>query len=349
MSDAKVTAEEAATHARELLDFFGTSPKISRGEYSGTSPKIKRRGRGRSKRSIDLIEEMYEIARAAQPITGRGIGYKLFARGRIPSMSENSMKAVYRLLKLAREDGTIPWDWIVDETRATEIVATWANPNEFSKEMTTAYRRNFWNQQPIRCEVWSEKGTVRGVLRPVLDELGVGFQPVHGFNSATMVYKACRDDDGRDLVIFYVGDYDPSGMCMSAMDLPKRFEEYGGHHLSLERLAVKRDQLSGLSCFPASDKKKDTRYKWFVANYGDQCAELDAMDPNVLRDLVKKEVEALIEPVAWARCEAVNKAERESIKNMVATWANGEKKSPPRSPHRARYSFRPKADGGLKQ
>ena len=36
--------------------------------------------RGRARRSIDLIEAMYTAAEAAQPITGRGIGYKLFSQ-----------------------------------------------------------------------------------------------------------------------------------------------------------------------------------------------------------------------------------------------------------------------------
>ena len=37
-----------------------------------------------AQRSLDLIEAMYEAAEAAQPITGRGIGYKLFTAGLIP-------------------------------------------------------------------------------------------------------------------------------------------------------------------------------------------------------------------------------------------------------------------------
>jgi len=44
-------------------------------EYSGTSPK---KGRGRSAQSLALIKAMYSIAEATQPITGRGVGYKLF-------------------------------------------------------------------------------------------------------------------------------------------------------------------------------------------------------------------------------------------------------------------------------
>ena len=62
-----------------------------------------------AQRSIDLIDAMYAMAKAAEPITGRGVGYKLFTTGLIPSMSTNDMQRVYRLLKQAREQGIIPW------------------------------------------------------------------------------------------------------------------------------------------------------------------------------------------------------------------------------------------------
>ena len=154
-----------------------------------------KKGRGRAQRSLDLIDAMFEAAEAAQPITGRGIGYKLFTAGLIPSMANSEMQRVYRLLKEAREEGIIPWEWIVDETRALERGSTWDNPEEYSRCVARSYRRDFWNQRPVRCQVWSEKGTVRGLLKPVLDEYAVGFSPVHGFNSATNVYEAARDDD----------------------------------------------------------------------------------------------------------------------------------------------------------
>ena len=89
-------------------------------EYFETRSK---KGRGMARRSLDLIEAMYAKAEAAQPITGRGVGYKLFAAGLIPSMATNEMQRVYRLLKEARERGDIPWEWIVDETRSLERAA----------------------------------------------------------------------------------------------------------------------------------------------------------------------------------------------------------------------------------
>jgi hypothetical protein len=282
---------------------------------------FKKRGeRGMARRSLELIEAMYSIAEAAQPITGRGVGYKLFVAGLIDSMARTDMLRVYRLLKEARERGIIPWGWIVDETRSVERVSTWSDPASYARCVARSYRRDFWDQQPHRVQVWSEKGTVRGVLRPVLDEYAAGFNPVHGFTSATSAHDAAEDDDGRPLHILYVGDYDPSGMCMSEVDLPKRFERYDGDHIQLRRIALLREHVRGLPSFPATDKRTDSRYGWFVRNYGRRCWELDAMDPNVLRAIVEVEIKQLIEPVAWARCSLVNAAERESLKTILEGW-----------------------------
>jgi hypothetical protein len=171
--------------------------------------------------------------------------------------------------------------------------------------------------------VWSEKGTVRGVLSPVLDHYAVGFNPVHGFNSATDVHNISEDDDGRPLIILYVGDFDPSGMFMSEEDLPNRFSKYDGDHITLRRIALTREHVRALPSFPAKDKCKDPRYKWFVANYGKLCWELDALDPNDLRACVERWIKNLIEPVAWKRCEIINKAEQESLRTVLDSWKGG--------------------------
>ena len=85
---------------------------------------------------------------AAQPITGRGIGYKLFTQRLIASMARPEMQRVYRLLKEAREHEIIPWEWIVDETRELERVNVWDDPVEYAHWVAESYRRDFWNQQP---------------------------------------------------------------------------------------------------------------------------------------------------------------------------------------------------------
>jgi hypothetical protein len=277
--------------------------------------------RGMARASLDLIQAMAAIAENTQPITGRGVGYKLFTKGLIPSMETAEMQRVYRLLKEARERGMIEWDWIVDEAREFERLPSWNDPEDFADCVGQQYRRDFWDQQPKRCEVWSEKGTVRGMLAPVLDEYGVGFRVMHGFSSATVVHDIAEDYDGRSLMALYVGDWDPSGMYMSECDLPGRLEKYAGYHVEVKRIALVREQLARLPSFSATEKRDDPRFKWFTKNFGKKCWEIDALDPNVLRACVKKTIKSLIEPGAWARCEVVDSAERESLCKVLARWA----------------------------
>jgi hypothetical protein len=300
------------------MGYKSKNGKIVRAEQFDTSSK---KGRGMAQKSLDLIKVMAKIAKAAQPITGRGVGYKLFVLNLISSMETADMQRVYRLLKEARERNMIDWDWIVDETREFERVSSWHDPAGFARAASQQYRRDFWDQQPVRVEVWSEKGTLRGVLQPVLDEYGIGFRVMHGFSSATVVHDVAEDDDGRPLIVIYIGDWDPSGMYMSERDLPDRLEKYGGDHVKIKRIALVEKQLIGLPFFKATEKKDDPRFKWFVQNYGKQCWEIDALDPRVLRKCVEKEIKKLIEPVAWQRCEVVNSAEQESLCKVLTKWA----------------------------
>lgn len=75
--------------------------------------------------------------------------------------------------------------------------------------------------QPKRIIVVSEKGTVRGTLAPVLDELEVDFLPIGGYASATRVWDLAREGDrAQPLLLLYLGDHDPSGRGMSDRTFP---------------------------------------------------------------------------------------------------------------------------------
>jgi hypothetical protein len=295
-----------------------TDPQIA--TSSNLTPRKKR---GRNKSTLSLIVAVRQIAEDGHPITGRGIGYKLFARGLIDSMSTGEMGKVYRALKIAREEGTVPWHWIVDETRDLELIRTWRGPSQCASGFF--YRRDLWQTQEHAVEVWSEKGTVRGVLWPVLARLGVGFRVMHGFSSATSVYDVSNNgNDDRPLIALYIGDYDPSGLFMSEVDLPARIAEYGGDHVELRRIALTEQQTRELSSFPVESKRKDPRFKWFKQNHGLWCWELDAMDPGDLRALVESEIELLIDREAWSEQERLEAREKQSIEVLLRTWANME-------------------------
>lgn len=128
-------------------------------------------GRGKHQSSLELIQASYEILEEIQPATVRAVCYRLFVAKIIPDMSTRSTQRVSKQLTWARENDELPWEWIVDETRAAERYASWEDPQEFMNSVRRAYRKDLWADQMERVEVWSEKGTVRGTLGPVLSSM----------------------------------------------------------------------------------------------------------------------------------------------------------------------------------
>jgi hypothetical protein len=272
-------------------------------------------GRGRSQASIDLIDTAHDILEVIQPASVRSVCYQLFTRGVITSMKVGETQKVSRLLVRAREEGTIPWEWIVDETRAPETIAAWNDLPAYGRAVLKSYRKDFWQNQTERVEVWSEKGTVRGVLAPVLDQYAVTFSVKHGFDSATSVNAVADQtvDMDRPLIALYVGDYDPSGLCMSEVDLPRRLDEYGAN-VRIERIALTEEDItSGIPSFDVETKHGDPRYRWFRDHYGNTCWELDALSPAILRERVSDAIASYIDDEAWDRCARVEAAEREGL------------------------------------
>jgi hypothetical protein len=309
-----------------------------------------RKGRGPAKKTLDLIAAIIEIAKASKPCNVRSIAYKLFSRKLIPSMEKKHVKRVSELGVMARERGMMPWDWIVDLSRPEEGVPTWKDPEDYAEFVTSFYRKNKWVEQPKHILVCSEKSTIDGVIRPVLDQYELTFQVLHGFSGATTVWNMVQANLRRkqDTLILYVGDWDPSGMWMSERDLPGRLARYSTDdpsdkdidpeevreiladvRLEIRRIALTEADTIAMGralAFPASDKgptedsQGDSRYPWFVENYGDWCWELDALDLNVLRQRLEDTILAELDQEQWDRYVRAEKVEVESITEFCESW-----------------------------
>lgn len=290
-------------------------------EKTALSGKPHKRARSTSAQVLARLEAAKRILKAIQPCSVRAVCYQLFNTKLIPDMSKNSTNAISRQLARAREDGIIPWEWIVDETRAAERPSRWQDPGSIVDAAVRGYRRDNWQDQQVRVEVWAEKGTVRGTLAPVLDELGVTLRVMHGFSSATVVNNIADESVNSDvpLIALYVGDYDPSGMAMSERDLPKRLDKYGAD-VDLRRIGLLREDIAGIPQFDASTKACDPNHGWFVARYGDRCAELDAMRPPDLRERVREAIVAEMDMDAWDRALEVEAVEVESMREFHQAW-----------------------------
>jgi hypothetical protein len=280
--------------------------------------------RGKANATLVLEEAILEIVEERAPITVRGVCYALFTRQLIPSMQVKNTQRISRIMTTMREDGALDWTLIVDGSRAVERSNTWRDPSAIIQAAVRGYRRDNWQDQSTIVEVWSEKSTVQGVLAPVFDELGVTFRVMKGFGSFTSVKQAATDAitnwvNAQKTVVLYIGDWDPSGLYMSDVDLPGRLHRYRGSQ-DIKRIAILKADTTDLPHFEVETKKGDSRHDWFVERYGRRCWELDAMDPNALRDRVRNEIEAHIDWTLWNRAIEIEAAEVESMADFHAAW-----------------------------
>ncbi len=283
-----------------------------------------KKGRGKSKASLELIDASIKILESIQPCSVRAVCYQLFMLKLMTDMGKNSTGAVGKQLVYARENGLIPWGWIVDETREAEAIASWDSPESIIRGAVAQYRKDYWAMQPRRVEVWSEKGTIRGTVAPILKKYGVTFRVMHGYGSATSI-KGIADEtlsSDKPMTVFYIGDHDPSGRHMSEIDLPDRLARYGGYativRLALDDTDIQAD--SKLPWFPASDKTGDSRHKWFTKEFGERCWEVDALSPPVLRDRLDEAIADMLDLDAWNHAIRIEQAEVDSMQSILGNW-----------------------------
>ena len=107
----------------------------------------------------------------------------------------------------------IPPEWMVDETRQGETVSVWTDAAAYCETVKRCYRRDNWQDQEYHVEVWGEKSTILGAIRPVTNEWGITLRVSHGFASCGMEMSVgdgfARID--KEIVVFYLGDHDPAG------------------------------------------------------------------------------------------------------------------------------------------
>jgi hypothetical protein len=78
----------------------------------------------------------------------------------------------------------------------------------------------------------------------------------------------------------------------------------------LKRIALTYEQVQAYRLLPNPTKKADPRARNYIARYGDECWELDALEPRTLQDIVREAVEAEVDKSTWDFVEHMNQETR---------------------------------------
>jgi hypothetical protein len=236
-------------------------------------------------------------------LTLRQLFYQFVARAQL----ENTFKQYKRLgaiVRNARDGGRIDWDAIEDRTRTVQTHAFWNSPDHIISEDAEVYREDLWGGQRYRPEVWIEKDALIGVIEGVCTELRVPYFAHRGNNSQTLQYQAGKRfagylDHGLIPLVLHLADHDPNGIDMTRDNI-ERLRLYARADIEVRRIALNLDQVRQYAPPPSFAKEKDKRFPAYVRQFGTrECWELDALPPTVIANLIRSEIEGLIDQRAW--------------------------------------------------
>lgn len=243
--------------------------------------------------------------------------------------AEPNYKWLAEILTEARMAGLIDWDMIVDRGRETVTPPAWEDPAEIVNAAADSFALDKWKDQTNHVEVMVEKQALEGVLIPVCERLGIRFTANKGFSSASSLYEAGKrlyqkSREGKTPWVLYLGDHDPSGMDMTR-DVEERLNLFAGlTWVYVDRLALNMDQIEDLNLPPAPAKITDSRSKGYIARFGNDSWELDALEPRRLAGLVTDAVERLRDNIAWSEAVKREESMRKELRDFVDAYQRGQ-------------------------
>ncbi|MBI3461847.1 MAG: hypothetical protein HY000_02140 [Planctomycetes bacterium] len=281
-----------------------------------------------------MIDRAIELLKDDHPWTLRGLHYQFVNHwpDDYPNV-RGSYQKLSRAMMIAREQGWLPWNWLVDNVRQTLKLSSWSGLEDYAEAVRDCYRKNLWSRQAAYVEVFCEKDAMAAVLQLVTQKYDVPLNVIRGFTSGTFAYTVAQQWKriNKPTFAFYLGDWDPSGLDLER-DLREKIARYSGMkniddrgrdgyvrtgEFQWVRLGVTADDFDQFELPPLWAKKTDKRAKAFEANHGGHCAELDAIPTHSLRERLENQITSLIDQHEWDRLKAVEQAEKETLNTFL--------------------------------
>jgi len=251
--------------------------------------------------------------------------------GRNPRPYQNTLndyKKLSEYLTQARIEGLIPWSWIIDEKNEplieappprdltayidyeigkdlgyipyleyVEEIPEWEEFIE-SIDFKAKVRPPRFKHQTHRIVVAVEKATARERFEEICRKYGADLLIFTGQFSVTRVNDAVSraKAENKPIALLYISDLDCAGWFMPQAFFRRIQEIYPHKDHVVVRVALTREQALKFNLPPAFDpddkKYPEKQKKRFIQESGGrECIELDALDEDILVQLLEEELE----------------------------------------------------------
>ena len=253
-----------------------------------------------------IIENAVDVLSNYEPgiLTIRGLHYQLVSRGMTNDIQH--YKRVVAATGQARWDGIISFGAFSDRERSMAC-NTQSDDTIYEDEVMNAkkqiklwannYYLNRWENQPIYPEVLIEKKALEGVFYKTCMTNGVALGACKGYPSLTFLHDISfrikeAEYRGKQPIILYFGDYDPSGED-SPRALRENLIQLGcNEELEVRRICLNEDQVIDWGLPPAPTKDTDSRSVHWT---GLGQVELDAVKPEKLMNLLQGAIDEVFD------------------------------------------------------
>lgn len=281
---------------------------------------------------LELIEGVINHYEArGYKLTLRQLYYQLVAKHIIPNRKQE-YKKLSNMLKNARMMGRVDWDSIEDRGRVPIMHSQHVTLKAALEQLAKVFRlQDREDEQPIYLELLTEKEALSSILRPLTMKYHKRLVINKGYTSASAMHQMSKRlkqelsmGSGRKLVLLYLGDHDPSGLDMDR-DIKERLETFGVKP-EVIRIGLTMKQIKHYNPPPDPAKITDPRAEAYIAKYGDNSWEVDALEPDVLKELVES---SILKYMDMDKYNAV-KEEENRLKGKLSEFAeNCDKKECP--------------------
>lgn len=264
-----------------------------------------------------------EYAMQGFVLTLRQLYYKFVARGYIPN-NHKSYKRLGSIIGSARLAGKIDWERIEDRMRSLAVLQHFRGPQDALDKLAGWYHIDMWAGQEYRPEVWIEKDALSGVIAGVCDENDVPYFCCRGYTSLSEMWRASQrlkrhSANGQKPFIIHFGDHDPSGIDMSR-DIQDRLQEMFRAECGFLRVALTMEQVEEYQPPPNPAKVRDSRYKSYRDNYGEESWELDALEPAKFRELIEDKINEFRDEAQWKKDSTTRAAIKQQLIELAKDW-----------------------------
>lgn len=286
-------------------------------------------------RKEEVIEHIKDIteeyAADGYVLTLRQLHYQLVKSNWIVN-HDSAYKKLGNILDDCKYAGIIDWDNIEDRGRVPYIPYYVKDVEDALNDTIEQYRIDRQIGQDVHVELWTEKDALSAILKRSTEKYHIQLVVNKGYTSSSALYRAYKRcvhniAKGKNVVILYFGDHDPSGLDM-VRDIRERltfmlekgdenFENIGEDDFKVLPIGLTMEQIKKYKLPPNPTKLTDSRANKYIKKFGKTCWEVDALNPRTLTEIVETNIQRIINMKQYEKMIKEEKAGLKELKEFI--------------------------------